>query len=124
MQFLDLFEDWAETEAFEPGAVLFSENEAADALFVILGGEVELSFHGDRLGVEKRGGIVGEMAVINAERSNATATAVTQVKAARLTLDQFREMIDRDSGFAFHAMATLANRLRAVDGFISRQLDT
>lgn len=124
MQFLDLFENWADTQSFEPGAALFSEDDPADFLYVVLSGDVELTFRGESLGIEQRGGIVGQMAVIAAARRNATATAVTPVSAARLSLDQFRELIDRDSAFAFHAMATLANRLRAVDGFISRQLDS
>ena len=123
MQYLDLFEDWANREEFGPGAILFSENESAEVLYVILRGEVEITFRGEQLGIEKAGGIVGEMAVINASRSSATATALTEVEAARLTLDEFRDLIDRDSEFAFHAMATLANRLRAVDGFISTWLD-
>ena len=124
MQFLDLFENWANTERFDTGAVIFSENESRDVLYVILDGEVELAFHGERIGVEKRGGIIGEMALIGATTRNASATALTPVTAACISAGQFRELIDRDSGFAFHAMATLANRLRAADGFIGRKLET
>ena len=122
MRFLDLFENWANTEKFDTGAVIFSENESRDVLYVVLDGEVELSFHGERLGVEKRGGIIGEMALIGASTRNASATALTPVSAACISPEQFKELIDRDSGFAFHAMATLANRLRAADGFIGRKL--
>ena len=124
MQYLDLFEDWPNTEAFDPRAVIFSESEAADALYVILDGEVEFTFHGEPLGTEKRGGIVGAMSVITEGPRTVTATAVTPVVAARVSRSEFRNLTDRSSDFAFHAMATLANRLRAVDGFISRQFES
>ena len=124
MQFLELFENWANKEEFDARAVIFHENEPADILYVILDGEVELTFHDTSLGVEKRGGIIGAMAVITRGTRNATATTLTQVRAARMTRKEFRTLIDRDSGFAYHAMATLANRLRAVDNFIRDQLDS
>ena len=124
MAYLDLFEDWPDTETFEPRAIIYSEHESADSLFVILDGEVDLSYHGDSLGVEKRGGLIGEMAVLDTAVRGATATALTPVRVARLSRAQFRECIDRDSGFAFHAMATLANRLRAADRFIRKKTES
>jgi CRP-like cAMP-binding protein len=124
MHYLDLFEGWADIEDFAARAVLFSENEPADHLYVILEGDVELTFHGEPLGIEKRGGIVGEMAIIREGTRNSSATAVTPVRAARLDRNDFKDLIDRDSGFAFHAMSTLANRLRAVDRFISQQIES
>ena len=123
MNFLELFDDWRDVDEFEAGTVIYSENEPIKGMFVILSGEVELTFHGDRFGTESIGGILGEMAVINQATRNCTATAVTAVRAARLDQRQFKELIDQSSEFSFHAMATLANRLRAVDRFISEQLN-
>lgn len=122
MDYLKYFEDWPDTASFETQDIIFCEREPAKHLFVILSGEVELTFHGDSMGVEKRGGIIGEMAVIDSASRNVTATALTPVTAAKLDLDQFRAMIDKSSGFSMHAMATLANRLRAADNFIRRKL--
>lgn len=122
MKFLELFNDWQDVNEFEAGTVIYSEREPAKLMFVILSGEVELTFHGEMLGTEKAGGILGEMAVINQDTRNCTATATTAVRAARLDRKQFKELIDQSSEFSFHAMATLANRLRAADRFISKQL--
>ncbi len=124
MAYLDLFESWSDTESFEAQSVIYSEDAPPDSLYVILSGEVELSYHGDSLGIEKRGGLIGEMAVLDSGASGATATALTAVTAARLSREQFRSCIDRNSEFAFHAMATLANRLRAADRFISRKIES
>ena len=124
MDYLELFADWPDTASFDACAVIFSEQEPADYVFVILSGEVELSFHGESLGVEKRGAIIGEMAVIETASRSVTATALTPVIAARLDLQQFRSMIDKSSEFSLHAMSTLANRLRSADDFIRRKLQT
>ena len=123
MAYLDLFEGWPDTETFEPQAIIYSEDEPADCLFVILEGEVDLTYHGDSLGIERRGGLIGEMAVLDTAVRGTTAMALTPVKAARLSRARFKECIDLDSEFAFHAMATLANRLRAADRFIRRKTE-
>ncbi len=119
MNFLELFKDWENREVFEAQSVIFSENEPADVMFVVLSGEVELSLHDEVLGTETAGGIIGEMAIINSQSRNLTATAKTDVSLARLDKGQIRELVDMSSEFSFHAMATLANRLRAVDRYIS-----
>jgi CRP-like cAMP-binding protein len=121
MNVLELFDNWQNTEKFEAGTVIYSEDEPAGSLYVILSGEVELTFHGDSLGTETAGGLLGEMAIIEKTLRNCTATAITAVHLARIDMDQFKELVDRSSEFSFHAMATLANRLRAVDRFINRQ---
>ena len=123
MNFLALFEDWDNREVFEAHSVIFSENEPADVMYVVLSGEVEMSLHGEVLGTETAGGIIGEMAIISSSACNSTATAKTDVSLARLDKRQIREMVDMSSEFSFHAMATLANRLRAVDRYISNHID-
>jgi CRP-like cAMP-binding protein len=119
MNFLELFKDWENREVFDAQSVIFSENEPADVMYVVLSGEVELSLHGEVLGTETAGGIIGEMAIINSKSRNSTATAKTDVSLARLDKGQIRELVDMSSEFSLHAMATLANRLRAVDRYIS-----
>lgn len=123
MNFLEIFNDWENKEAFDARSVIFSEKEPADLMYVVLSGEVEMSLHGELLGTETAGGIIGEMAMINSATRNATATARSDVVLACLDKQQFRELIDLSSEFSFHAMATLANRLRSVDRYISTHLE-
>ena len=123
MNFLELFEDWEDRDVFEAGSVIFSENEPAEVMYVVLSGEVEMSLHGEVLDTETAGGIIGEMAIINSTARNSAAIAVTNVTLARLNKQQIRDMVDMSSEFSLHAMATLANRLRAVDRFISDHID-
>jgi CRP-like cAMP-binding protein len=119
----DLFRDWDETVSMAAGTEILSEDVPVDNLFVILDGEVELSLHGQALGRETVGGIIGEMAVIASTSGNPTVRAVSEVKLARLGRDQFKRLIASNPAFAHHALEAMANRLRAVNEFISAKLE-
>ena len=119
MNFLELFRDWEDIEVFRARTVIFSERDPAEIMYVILSGEVELTLHGEPLGAEGKGGIIGEMAMINSATRSATATTLTKVKLARLDRDQFRALVGENADFSLHVMAVLANRLRAVNNYIT-----
>lgn len=121
MRFLDMFRDWENTEEYDARTVIFSERDPADVMYVILSGEIELTLHGEPLGAEEEGGIIGEMAIINSATRSATATTLSKVKLARLDRDEFKALIADNTEFSLHVMAVLANRLRAVDQYISTQ---
>ena len=121
MKFLELFHDWEDTEKYRSGTVIFAERDPADVMYIILSGEIELTLHGEPLGVEGEGGIIGEMAMINSSTRSATATTLTKVKLARLDREQFRVFIHDNTEFALHVMSVLANRLRAVNEYITTQ---
>ena len=121
MRFLEMFRDWENTEEYDARTVIFSERDPADVMYVILSGEIELTLHGEPLGAEGEGGIVGEMAMINSATRNATATTLSKVKLARLDRDEFKALIADNTEFSLHVLAVLANRLRAVDHYISTQ---
>ena len=116
-----MFRDWENTEEYDARTVIYAERDPADVMYVILSGEVELTLHGEPLGAEREGGIIGEMAMINSATRNATATTLGKVKLARLDRDEFQALIAGNTEFSLHVMAVLANRLRAVDQYISTQ---
>jgi len=122
MNFLRLFDDWANTETHEAGSVIFSESEPADSLFLVLDGKVVLSLRGDALSTEGAGAVIGEMAIIDNVSRSATATALNTVRLARITPDEFRELVADNPEFSLHAMAELARRLRAVDRLLSARI--
>jgi len=124
MTFLELFRDWEDTQDYPAQTVIFTKGAPADAMYVVLSGEVELALHGDLLGTEGAGGIIGEMALIPSATRNATATTIGQVKLARLDHTQLGELCGRNSEFSLHVMAVLANRLQAVDSFISARFES
>lgn len=123
MGILKMFRNWQEVEEFDSEAVIFTEGDPADQLYVILAGEVELTLHGDSLGSEGKGSIIGEMAMLESATRNATAIARGKVKLAKLDRSELQKMIRESPEFSLRAMTVLAKRLRAVDQYISAQLD-
>jgi CRP-like cAMP-binding protein len=117
-----MYSDWRDVVECPTGTVIFSERDPADVMYFIMSGEIELTLHGEPLGVEKEGGTIGEMAMINSAIHGVTAAALTKVTMARLDRDQVWVFIDEDPEFARHMMAVMANRLRAVDEYISTQI--
>jgi len=122
MKFLELFRGQDDLVEFGAQTVIFTEGAPVDVMYVIVSGEVQLTLHGERLGVEGEGGIIGEMALIKSATRNATATALTDVKLARLDRERFEGLISNNSEFSLHVMSTLANRLRAVDKYITSHM--
>jgi len=118
MTLLESFEDWTDTRTLAAGDVIFSANDPADTLYLILDGEVALTLRGEALSSERRGAIIGEMAIIDDNRHSTTATALTDVRLARIAPDQLRRLVGDDPGLSLHAMAELAKRLRAVDALL------
>jgi CRP-like cAMP-binding protein len=119
MSFLRKFRNWEHVDEVGDGEVIFTENEPADVLFVVLSGEVQLSLRGEVLATEGEGGIVGEMAMIESADNSTTATAIGEVRLARVDRDQLRQVIAKNGDFSMHVMGVLANRLRSVDQYIA-----
>lgn len=120
MKFIqELFRNWSEKQDYPAGSIILSETGNADAMFVVLSGNLELSLRGEVLGQESAGGIVGEMAMIGAAAGNPTVRALTDVSLARLDRAQFNRLIAANPEFSQHALVTMANRLRTVNTFIS-----
>ena len=123
MKLQEMFNDWEDIEQYRANTVIFAERDPADLMYVVISGEVELTLRDEPLGVESKGGMIGEMAMLypNGTRS-ATATTLTKVKLARLNRDQFRALVDENTDFALHVMGVLANRLIVANSFIATQL--
>jgi len=123
MNFLDKFRDWKDIKEYPAGTVIYAEGDPAGLMYVVVEGEIEVTLHGESLGVEKEGGIFGEVAMVNSASRNATVTTLSRTRLAHLDRDQFRMLVSENAEFSFHVMAVLASRLRAVDKYISKQLE-
>jgi hypothetical protein len=50
---------------FKPGEIIFSQGDAAEHVFIVSEGEVELLIGDKVIATEQQGGIIGEMALLN-----------------------------------------------------------
>jgi len=122
MKFQKLFHDWQDVVEHKTGDTIFSAGDKAEFLYFLMSGEVELNLHGQSLEKEGPGGIIGEMATVQSSVQNATATAISDVRLARMDRKSLKKVINANNGFSFRIMSTLAKRLRAVDEFIIDQM--
>ncbi len=122
MEFLKMLRGWKDVEEYPAETIIFPEGDPADVLYIIMSGEVELTLRGEPLGTERTGGIIGEMAISHSATRSATAKALTDVKLARLDRDQLSVLMRENTEFSLHVMAVLADRLRAVNKFITVKL--
>jgi CRP-like cAMP-binding protein len=113
MQLNEVFRDWEDQVEFPRGAVIFSRGDAADYMYIVLDGEVELSVGQEPLGAEIGGGVFGEMALVEATRS-ASAVAIRPSRLARISPAQFKDEVRKNPDFAIHLISVVANRLQVA----------
>jgi CRP/FNR family cyclic AMP-dependent transcriptional regulator len=112
MAILNLFKFVKELVSFPAGHVIFTEDDTGDVAYVVLEGEVDLTFRGHLLETVTSGGLIGEMALIDSQTRSATATAKTETKAVAINKDRFIFMVQETPWFALEVMKIMADRLR------------
>jgi CRP-like cAMP-binding protein len=112
MTILNLFKFVKEQVTFPAEQVIFKEDETGDFAYVVIEGEVELTYHGHVLETVGPGGLLGEMALIDNQTRSATAKAKTEVKAVAIDRNRFTFMVQETPWFALEVMKIMADRLR------------
>lgn len=86
----------AQEVSFDARQQLFRENEAADSMFVVLSGEVNLSRDGrdaQKAGADQ---LVGAHALLAADTQPETATAITAIQALQIDQQDFFDAMSED----------------------------
>jgi CRP/FNR family transcriptional regulator, cyclic AMP receptor protein len=81
----------------------------------VVEGQAQVMIDGKLLETVRPGGILGEMALIDAGPRSATAIAKTQCVLVPIDEKRFADLVGRRPEFALHVMRVLANRLRRMD---------
>ncbi len=96
------------------GRLLCRQGAVSAEVFLILDGLVEVDRDGELLATVGAGGTIGEMGLVEAGPRNATATAVTDVRALVLGVGEFRQLLEQFPAVATNVRALTAQRHRAV----------
>jgi predicted acylesterase/phospholipase RssA/CRP-like cAMP-binding protein len=101
------------------GACLFRQGDAADALYVVLSGRLEVVSEpepGSRLVVGELGrdACVGEMSLLTGEPRSATVRAIRDTELLRIDSARFAQFLGTYPGLAAEIARTLARRLAAT----------
>jgi CRP-like cAMP-binding protein len=115
MNAADLFKHETDTTDLAVGEVLFSEGEPGDCMFVLLEGAVDITVGGRTVEHSERGGILGEMALIDRSPRAATVTATTPSRLAKVDERRFNFIVQQNPFFARHLMKVLVDRLRHMN---------
>jgi CRP-like cAMP-binding protein len=115
MSTLALLRNEGDTRTFAAGETIFVEGDEGRHMYVVLEGTVRLSVTGRTLEKVARGGVFGEMALIDAAPRSATATALTDCTLAPVSSPRFKALIQENPEFALEIMRVMAARLRSMD---------
>ena len=89
---------------YMPDDIIFKEGDPASKMYFIGRGTIKIS-RGDSdeaLALLQEGNCMGELALINSQPRNATATAVDYCDLYSLSKSDFEEILEHDPGFALH----------------------
>lgn len=100
---------------FDAGEKIFLEDDAADTMYMVRSGRVDVITYGMVLENVRPGGIFGEMALIDNGRRSAAAMAAEPTEVVAIDKRAFLAIIRNDPQFALRVMSLLANRLRRMN---------
>lgn len=110
---------------FKKGDILFSENESSYHFFIIQEGQVEIyksSPEGERtvLATVGEGLSIGEFAMIDRRPRSATARAITDVNAMKISESAYKELLEELPDWAVSVMTALVDRLRSTNEIVRK----
>ncbi len=115
-----LFDHASDARPIAAGTTIFSAGDRRDHMYAVLDGQVDIFVGGQLLETVEKGGIFGEMALI--EKENRVATAVARTDAQLVAVDEgrFLFLIQQTPNFALHVMRVLSDRIRRMDQRLAR----
>ena len=115
MSIIDLLPSEIPLKSIPPGELVFAQGDVGDVMYVVIEGEVSVLIDGKAVETVRAGGMVGEMALIDAQPRSATAISRTRCLVSPMDERGFIDLITRKPEFALTVMRVMAKRLRRMD---------
>jgi len=115
MALIDLLPSDARLTSLPAGEVIFAQGDKGELMYVVAEGTAQILVEGKVVETVGPGGILGEMALIDAKPRS--ATAITKSACVLVPIDEqsFTDLVTRVPEFALQVMRVLAHRLRIMD---------
>lgn len=104
--------------SFSSGESIFELGDIGNVLYVVLEGQIEIIVHDKVMDTVEPGGILGEMALIDARPRSATAIAQGNCKVVPIDRDAFKTLIQQQPEFALEVMRVMVERLRYMNSVV------
>jgi len=105
-------------ESFSASQNIFEEGQSGLCMYIVKEGEVELFHKGKFLASVQKGGIFGEMALIDFLTRSATAVAKTDCELIPVDEKHFGRLVQETPVFALQVMRVLVQRLRIMNDMV------
>ena len=105
-------------ENYRSGECIFHEGDAADAMWVVISGTVEIEVNGRIIEIVGKNFALGVLSLIDQLPRSSTARAQDDAELIRINTRQFRFMVEQMPNFGWYVMRQLADRLRATNAAI------
>jgi len=106
----------AETVTLKPGEILFREGDDAQAMYVVKQGTLRILSGSTILETVRKGGLVGEMAIIEAHMPrSATVIAGTYCELVEIDIPRFLSMVANTPAFSITVLRVISRRLRVMN---------
>jgi CRP-like cAMP-binding protein len=104
-----------ELVSFRQGETIFSAGDAADCMFAVVDGSVDIVFRDVMIERVSTGGVFGEMELIDKQPRRATAVAASDCQLAAINEKRFLRLVEVTPHFALHMMRVITERLRRAN---------
>ena len=116
---LDRLADMGEIVDLAVGEALITEGDEADALYVVLEGEMDVTKRAGRSTIPVArvgpGALQGELAALEGGRRLASVTAATPAEVLRIPVGAIRQLLDAGPDVALAVIRTAVSRLRSME---------
>lgn len=112
---IDIFRNEQDTLAIPAGQHIFNEGDTGNTMYVVVDGEVELFVKGQLVEKLGPGGVIGEMALLDAVPRSASAIAKSACRLVEINEKRFKFLVQQTPNFALQMMRVIADRLRRMD---------
>ena len=118
MTAINIFKNERDVVSFAAGAVICQAGEPGDKMYVVQEGEVDILVNGKVMETAGLGGVVGEMALVDASHRSATAVAKTDCTLVPIDETKFKIVVHNTPFFAIQVMRVMADRLRRMNELV------
>ncbi len=113
--FTQLLRNSDEAQHYTAGSTICRAGDPGHTMYVVITGQVEIRVGDHVIETVSDGGILGEMALVDAGDRSADMVAMTDCELVPITEKRFQFLVQQTPFFALRVMRVLVQRLRAMN---------